>query len=289
MRQAVPVQATGSYHRQAPRPRLRSSFASVWAHQMDARDAPPIVITPDATVDLQWIGGSFRIAGPDRNPLTEVLPLGERVIGFRFRPAAAAAWLGVPLAELVGQRLALEDLWGERARRLADRVRDHPGLDDLLSSLEAALAEENASREADPPMRAAYQLIQRGLPPETPLLPALTGLLDMSERTLRRRFHEQFGYGPKTLDRILRYQRFLQFSKRSHGSTAVLASEAGYADQAHLVRESRRLTGSTPRQMDRFLLTAAAGRGCRRASSAVSGFPGAWPFRSIPSARPETC
>jgi len=34
---------------------------------------------------------------------------------------------------------------------------------------------------------------------------------------------------------------------------AVLAAEAGYADQAHLVRESRRLTGSTPGQFEQLV------------------------------------
>ena len=60
----------------------------------------------------------------------------------------------------------------------------------------------------DEPMRAAYNLIQAGPPPRVALVPWL-GRLAMSERTPRRRFDESFGYGPKTLDRILRYQRFL--------------------------------------------------------------------------------
>ena len=61
------------------------------------------------------------------------------------------------------------------------------------------------------------------------------------------RFEESFGYGPKTLDRILRFHRFRRLRQASgNASTAVLAVEAGYADQAHLIRESRRLSGITP-------------------------------------------
>lgn len=36
-------------------------------------------------------------------------------------------------------------------------------------------------------------------------------------------------------------------------SVAVLVAEAGYADQAHLVRESRRLTGGTPRRFEQLV------------------------------------
>jgi transcriptional regulator GlxA family with amidase domain len=75
----------------------------------------------------------------------------------------------------------------------------------------------------------------------------------MSERTLRRRFDESFGYGPKTLDRVLRYQRFLRLARLSHGPTEILAAEAGYADQPHLVRESQHLAGYTPLEVERTM------------------------------------
>lgn len=78
-------------------------------------------------------------------------------------------------------------------------------------------------------------------------MPWLMSTLSMSERTLRRRFHSAFGYGPKTLDRILRFQRYLDITRRDAGSSAARrALAAGYADQAHLVRECRRLALRTP-------------------------------------------
>ena len=187
------------------------------------------------------------------NPQTEFLSAGEVVIGFRFHPAAAAGWLGLPLTELVGARLTLEELWGKRARRLVGRVCVEDNLESLLSSLQVAVTEESITNDPDALMGTAFSLIESGVPPEEQLLPWLMRALDMSERTLRRRFHENFGYGPRTLARILRYQRFLRLSSQSRSPTAVLASEAGYSDQSHLVRESRRLTGRTPRQIDRVL------------------------------------
>ena len=253
MTDPVPAQATGSFSERKVPTYLHGTFASIWVHRMEPANPPPMVIMPDATIDLEWIGGSFRIAGPDKNPKTETFLANEVVVGLRFHPAAAAAWLGVPLIELVGQRVPFDDLGGARARRLASHVRVHDGIEALVTSLETAVAGEMSSRQADESMQAAYSLIVRGPPPEAPLVPWLMRALEMSERTLRRRFDESFGYGPKTLDRVLRYQRFLGLSKQSYGSTALLASEAGYSDQAHLVRESRRLTGNTPQQMHRLL------------------------------------
>jgi AraC-like DNA-binding protein len=56
------------------------------------------------------------------------------------------------------------------------------------------------------------------------------------------------GYPPRTLARILRFQRFLRSARRAGAgrNLAVLAADAGYADQAHLTRESRHLGGLPP-------------------------------------------
>jgi AraC-like DNA-binding protein len=69
----------------------------------------------------------------------------------------------------------------------------------------------------------------------------------ISERELQRRFVHDVGYAPKTLQRVLRLQRFLEV--RSVGDLAGAAALAGYADQSHLSREARRLTGLTAREL----------------------------------------
>ena len=76
----------------------------------------------------------------------------------------------------------------------------------------------------------------------------LGSALGLSERQLRRRFADAVGYGPKTLARVLRFQRFL-FLAGSGNDLARLAISAGYADQAHLTRECRRLSGRTPSEL----------------------------------------
>ena len=105
-----------------------------------------------------------------------------------------------------------------------------------VRAIESALTRRAPSISARlPDMHAAFELLATGAPPGKALIPWLAGELALSERTLRRRFDAAFGYGPKTLDRILRFQRFLKLLRGApNGSTAGLAMEAGYADQAHL-------------------------------------------------------
>jgi AraC-like DNA-binding protein len=249
----VPAHLTGEF-RQWPVTSTRlCAFSSVWAHRLPENDASPIAVASDATIDLQWIDHAFRVAGPDSKAAIEHLPAGTLIIGFRFHPAAAAAWLGIAASEIADQRPDLEALWGARARRAAVDVACEEDIDGLVQSLQAVIGRMAPGFEsADREMAAAYRLIADGAAKGAPLVPWLGRALGMSERTLRRRFDDAFGYGPKTLDRILRYQRYRRVAESSSETTAILALEAGYSDQAHLVRESRRLTGSAPGALNRL-------------------------------------
>lgn len=222
----------------------------MWRHVLPA-ECPPVTIVPDVSIDLEWINGRARIAGPDGRAHRECLAPGTVVLGLRFRPGHAAAWLGLPARALRNRRMPLDDIWGSASQSI------FAGLEDARDPDAMAL------RVAGRPVRgwghrptvtrdmiAALALVSAGVPPGRELIPWLRGELALSERTLRRRFDEAFGYGPRTLDRILRYQRFLTLARGESGATlAALASAAGYADQAHLVRESRRLADGTPSEI----------------------------------------
>jgi AraC-like DNA-binding protein len=84
---------------------------------------------------------------------------------------------------------------------------------------------------------------------------AVTSELFISEAQLRRRCRAAVGLSPKVLQRTLRFQVFLALVQRAiadgrcpgDDGLAMLAAEAGYADQPHLTRECVRLTGLPPR------------------------------------------
>jgi transcriptional regulator GlxA family with amidase domain len=85
----------------------------------------------------------------------------------------------------------------------------------------------------------------------------------MSERQLLRRFLASVGYGPKTLQRVLRFRRFLRRLDvpGAHVDLAGLAADCGFADQAHLTRECSRLAGLSPATIARERVSAAYERG----------------------------
>jgi AraC-like DNA-binding protein len=68
----------------------------------------------------------------------------------------------------------------------------------------------------------------------------------LSHRRFVELFRRQVGLGPKQLCRILRLGRALQLAKGGASGWAEVASQAGYCDQSHLVREVRAIAGVSP-------------------------------------------
>lgn len=67
-------------------------------------------------------------------------------------------------------------------------------------------------------------------------------------RQVHRRCLVHFGYGPRRLARVLRMQRALD-AARTGVPLAEVAASCGYADQAHLCRETRELADATPQEL----------------------------------------
>ena len=228
-------------HRELPAP--GPHIAGIWV-----RDPESVTrvhrIVPDGCADVVWIEGvGLRVAGPATGPVLSEVPRGAVATGVRFRVGAAGSALGVPARELLDRTVALEDVWGRHAGSLSDRLHAAATPDEAAATLTAAVARRLPPADAlDPVVRAAAE---RAAAPRAPV-DALGAGLGVGERQLRRRFHDAVGYGPKTLQRVLRFQRFLALAEHAAEDLAALAFAAGYADQAHLTRECRRLAGLPP-------------------------------------------
>ena len=198
-------------------------------------------VLPDGALDLLWWRERLTVAGPDTSAVLVDAEPGEVITGLRFPPGTAAELLGVPAAELVGTRADLADLVGTRG---AGPARCTDGPEELLEQVYVTLW-----RHADPD-RVALRLaavLDRQLSAGTPVA-AVASVLGVPVRSLYRTSVRAFGYGPKTLARIRRFQRALDEARRGR-PLAEVAAVTGYADQAHLTREVSRLAGLPPRRL----------------------------------------
>jgi AraC-like DNA-binding protein len=200
-------------------------------------------ILPDGCMDLLFMNDDLVVSGPDTRAYTGVADAGTRYAGIRFSPGAAPDFFGVPARELLNERVPLRELWSPaRSRRLLDQVRSAPVPALALDQAVARLAEEPPDRLITHVLRSIRAGMLRG----GAGVISLASTVGLSERQLHRRCLNAFGYGPKMLDRVLRMNVALDHA-RTGAALADVAAVHGYADQAHLSRDVKALTGVPPR------------------------------------------
>jgi AraC-like DNA-binding protein len=240
---------SSTYRERLPRPALSTHVLCLWSQVIGAgATVHRHRVLPDGCADLVWIGAEPAVvAGPASGPV--IVPLAPRtvVVGVRLRPGAASAVLGPPADEFADRDTRLCDIWGADTASLLLQVTEARSIDAKLRTAEAMLARRLAA--ADPPDRRIAAATRWLAHHPAGRIEDLARFLDMGSRRLHRRFSTAVGYGPKTFQCVLRVQRALALAgggQPPRGGLAELALETGYADQAHMSRELRTLTGRSP-------------------------------------------
>lgn len=227
----------------APPPTLRRFVDRLWVHRVTAPIGERRLL-PDGRMHLVWVAQlGLHVTGPAEGPMTPA-PLPELLaVGASFRPGAAPYLLRTPASALVGRHEHVAQLDARFARDVDAALQAAPDPRAAVAALARGLQRKvDALRDApDPAVAHAVAVLDEDARATVADAAAHAAV---SERELQRRFVHDVGYAPKTLQRVLRLQRFL--AVRTTADLAGAAALAGYADQSHLSREARRLTGLTP-------------------------------------------
>jgi AraC-like DNA-binding protein len=176
-------------------------------------------------------------------------------LGVRFRPGAAAGFLGIDMSAMADCEVLLASIAGRsRAAALADGVTNARTPSAALGT--AALWLDEHRRRMPAPQHAvtrpAVQLILRARG-ETRIAD-VAARLNVHPRRLERAFARELGIRPKLFARIVRLNAALAMLGRGERNRAVeIALAAGYFDQSHMSRDFRVVAGRnacSPRQRD---------------------------------------
>ncbi|MBB4663054.1 AraC family transcriptional regulator [Conexibacter arvalis] len=164
-----------------------------------------------------------------------------------FTPLGARRVLGLPLRELTNMEVELEDvLGGVIGRELVERLATAPSWAERFALLDATIAARLADALQPAPMVAwAWRRLRES--DGRVAVGALASEIGCSRRHLVAQLHEQLGLPPKTLARVLRFNRAVELLQRDDGTRfGEIALDCGYYDQAHLNRDFRAFAGDPP-------------------------------------------
>jgi len=224
----------------------------------------------DDPVCGEWTArdGAWIVGLHNRHQITSAF--GERhFMVVRFTPIGARLFLRFPMSLVANQAIDLELIDPLLARAVMSRVAAADTWIDRFAAMDRLIAERLADSGMPPSIAVAWNKLVAadGRMPLGPLAAAV----GCSHRTLIARFQTYVGLPPKTVARLLRFNRVMRSIdrlSRTRSNDAVskpyiertqaedrlrraipwadLAADCGYVDQAHLVREFREFAGSTP-------------------------------------------
>ncbi|HYV17418.1 MAG TPA: AraC family transcriptional regulator [Verrucomicrobiae bacterium] len=244
-------------------PLLAAHVECLWRLEGDGRGLPAETIVPDGCMEVVLhCGDRFERLDPERGATRQsraflvgqllapvVVRPGANVEtwGIRFRPGGAAAFFDAPMPEVTGRFVDLADVAGAEALVGLEDVHQARTPAERRRRLESWLVSRLGRGATDPlPAVAARAIVRaRG----RVRLDDLSSSLGLGARQLERRFLRGVGIPPRALARLVRFQQVFRLAHErpaSTGAWADVAREAGYYDQAHLLRDFRELAGTTP-------------------------------------------
>lgn len=195
------------------------------------------------------------IVGPMTQPGVEIGFLGTiETFTIHFQPTGLSRLFGVPMDTLADDAAPVGDVIGAAGRTLIDAVRRASGFEQRIAlALDWTEQAFDSARAADGVDRAASFLARADGQSSVDALAREAGL---SARQLQRRFTQQVGVAPKQYARLCRMAGVIRAREEApHRTLTDLAHDFGFADQAHLARDFRDLSGRNP--LDFFRAVAA--------------------------------
>ncbi|MEO8457155.1 MAG: helix-turn-helix domain-containing protein [Chloroflexota bacterium] len=246
----------------APSPRLRAYIGQFDGYTQGAATPQRILEVPFAGVplvisfdsDYEIVNSSGRserhqtfVAGMADSWVVVQSAKQSTGLQVNFTPIGARMFLGVSMQSITNRTVELEDIFGRRSRDVVEQLQSAPDWAARFDLLEAMIGSRlDAAGPAPSPVVWAWNKMQASSGNLS--IGSLAGEMGYSHKHLITRFRDEFGLPPKTLARVVRFERAVR--KIRKGSAAPnwldLADDCGYFDQAHLIRDFREFSGLTP-------------------------------------------
>ncbi|MBO9204551.1 MULTISPECIES: helix-turn-helix domain-containing protein [Niastella] len=190
---------------------------------------------------------SIFLYGQTIQPAKMVLTGKVSTVGICLQPHALQSVFGIDAHELTGTCVDLGLVQHKKEKVLQEKLLAAASIEEQINLISASLlkAAEQHSQKQDALTSFAISAITRGKGAVS--FAELQKHLQLSERTLERRFKQSIGISAKLFSRICRFQESLtQLRRNNYDKLSDIAYENGYADQSHFIRSFKEFTGVSP-------------------------------------------
>lgn len=230
------------------------------------KDLKKLRLFSDGNTGIVFSFKSRLIAGSSINGFPAYLPNGflyGQVTAFRdisllseieliivvFQPQGINLLLGIPADELRNNIVSAEYVFGKQSLELFEQLAGKVSIREKVVLLNDFFAKQISKRTHPNALiiEAALNFIMQNRGVIS--IGQLVKLTGYTERHIERMFIESIGINPKKFGNIIRLHHFLKHIKKGprEKNLTAIAYESGYADQSHLIREFKKITGVTPK------------------------------------------
>jgi methylphosphotriester-DNA--protein-cysteine methyltransferase len=233
-----------------------------WIPRWDLRGSPPYeqAVLPHPNVHLVFEASGAGIFGVDRRLFTRSLSGLGLAFGVRFRPGGFRPFWQAPISQLTDRVVPAARMFGSRAENTRQAIM-RSGAFDAFGAFDGDVDADDARMTG-----FAESLLCSVLPERDPVAEQVAALVSvittdpglrrvdelsaasgLTARTLQRLFADYVGVSPKWVMRRARLHEAAEHADSGEPvDWACLASDLGYADQAHLTRDFTVTIGIPP-------------------------------------------
>jgi AraC-like DNA-binding protein len=181
---------------------------------------------------------------------SDVATCGESgVIAVTFYPHGASHFFDFPLMEIENASIDLGDIFNLKIKEIEEQICTTNSLHERIRIIEKFLIScyKPINNNNELLIKQGVGIINQSKGQINAL--DLSRKLLLTKKSLERKFSEFLGKTPKQFIRIVRFQGIIQsLSAPGNKYLTQLAYENGYFDQAHFVKDFKKLSGYTPKE-----------------------------------------
>ncbi|TGL62759.1 helix-turn-helix domain-containing protein [Leptospira sarikeiensis] len=237
-----------SLTRSAPSLGLSFFVEHYWSVRWDMRESGPMVQEnlPHPSVHLVFEKENTKIFGVVSGRFSQTLKEEGFVFGIKFRPGAFFPFYKRSLSEITDKTIRIEEVFGVPTKPLEDEVFSLQSESELVQFAENFLYDRLP--EEDETITWINELTEKVSNDRNILkVEDLVKISGSSIRALQRVFNQYVGVSPKWI--INRYRMFEALDRITKDMDWVeFALELGYFDQAHFIKDFKRMIGKSPEE-----------------------------------------